>query len=386
MQRSWLICFFISFLGCTSDLPFEPSGPSSAPDPSLLGPFSVGVQTRVEYDYDRKAPDGENPRKLVTEIWYPSVPLDESAVRESYNVQDVLPAELLEKLEGVTITSFPTDAVRDAEPNSTHGPFPVILFSHGSLSIRFQSTFLTMYLASHGYVVISPDHQGNTFAELSDGNSLEIEDQVDSLVDRPYDLIYFLDRYPSLPEDDSLYGIMDWERVGVSGHSFGAVTTLRAAGFDDRVDAIVPQCPAGYSLTWLDIERPLAELDIPIMVQMAQGDMTTPPEMAESIWDNTTAPGYYLRLETAGHFTYSDLCTLGTETIQQVEDAGIGGGLISDGCDSTNIGPDEALPLIRNYTIGFFNYYLRDSSESLEYLDASKATNWTTSSVELLTK
>ena len=122
------------------------------------------------------------------------------------------------------------------------------------------------------------------------------------------------------------------------------------------------------------------------MVQMAQGDMTTPPEMAESIWENVTAPGYYLRLETAGHFTYSDLCTLGTETVQQVEAAGIGGGLISDGCNVTNLTPEEGLPLIRNYTIGFFNHYLRNSPGSLVFLDEEKAKSWTQSSVQLLKK
>ena len=53
------------------------------------------------------APDGVSPRKLVTEIWYPSVSAGESDTKESYNVQDVLPPELLEKLTGVTITSFP---------------------------------------------------------------------------------------------------------------------------------------------------------------------------------------------------------------------------------------------------------------------------------------
>ncbi|MEE2900942.1 MAG: acetylxylan esterase [Myxococcota bacterium] len=386
MRQLFLFCLLAAFLWCSSDLPFEPAGPNSAPDPSAFGPFSVGVQTRIEYDYARTAPDGVSPRKLVTEIWYPSLPAEGSANLESYNVKDVLPAELLERLDGVTITSFPTDAIRDAEPNTDHGPYPVILFSHGSLSIRFQSTFLTVYLASHGYVVISPDHQGNTFAELSDGNSVEIEDQVQSLVDRPDDLIYYLDRYPNLSDSDSLSGLIDWERVGVSGHSFGAVTTLRAAGLDDRIDAIVPQCPAGYSLTWLDIERPLASLEIPIMVQMAQGDMTTPPEMAESIWENVTAPGYYLRLETAGHFTYSDLCTLGTDTVQQVEAAGIGGGLISDGCNVTNLSSEEGLPLIRNYTIGFFNHYLRNSPGSLVFLDEEKAKSWTQSSVQLLTK
>ena len=35
--------------------------------------------------------------------------------------------------------------------------FPIVLFSHGALSFRLQSTFLTTHLASWGFVVASPD-------------------------------------------------------------------------------------------------------------------------------------------------------------------------------------------------------------------------------------
>src|SRR5262245_4059584 len=42
------------------------------------------------------------------------------------------------------------------------GPHPLVLFSHTSRGHRRQSTFLTSHLASHGYVVGSVDHVGNT--------------------------------------------------------------------------------------------------------------------------------------------------------------------------------------------------------------------------------
>ena len=386
MLRCSPLILALVFTACTETLPFEPAGPESSPDPSKMGPFSVGVTTRIEFDYNRVGLDGTGPRKLVTEIWYPAAPLAETQDRVSYNVEDVLPPELIAKLGDITLPSFETEAVRDALPNKAHGPYPVILFSHGSMSIRFQSTFLTVFLASHGYVVISPDHEGNTFAQLGEGNTLEIDDQIESLIDRPGDLLYYIDRYDDFDEGDLLHGLLDWEKIGVSGHSFGAVTTLRAAGLDSRIDAIAPQCPAGYSLTWLDIERRLEDLNIPVMVQMAEGDMTTPPAMAESIWEHVTEPGYYLSLKTAGHFTYSDLCLLGTETIRQAEEAGIGGGLIRDGCDDVNLEASKALPIIRNYTIGFFNHYLRDSPDSIQYLDAKRATTWAADEVELTSK
>ena len=52
-------------------------------------------------------------------------------------------------------------AYLDAEP-ALGGPWPIILFSHGNQGIKEQSFFLTEHLASHGYLVVAPDHQYNT--------------------------------------------------------------------------------------------------------------------------------------------------------------------------------------------------------------------------------
>lgn len=386
MVRAELFCLIALLCACAEPLVFEPAGPEHAPDPSLMGPFAVGVQTRVELDFHRKGMDGVEPRRLVTEIWYPAAEASRSQEKVSYSIENVLPPMLVEKLSHLTVPPFPTDAVRDAEARKSHGPYPVILFSHGSMAIRFQSTYLTSYLASHGYVVIAPDHEGNTFTQLDQGNVLSPDAQLQSLLNRPHDLLFLLDRYSDLAEDDSLFGMLDVDRVGVTGHSFGAVTALRAAGLDSRIDAIAPQCPAGYSLSWIDIEKPLEEVGIPVMVQMAEGDMTTPPAMARSIWDHVREPGYYLSLQSAGHFTYSDLCLLGTELIEEAANVGIGGGVLGDGCGELNLAPEKAHPIIRNYTIGFFNRHLRDSSESESFLKTEVAAQWENDEVDLSLK
>ena len=50
------------------------------------------------------------------------------------------------------------------------GPYPLIVFSHGNGGLGVQSFFLTEYLASHGYVVVCPDHTGNSLlTELPGG-------------------------------------------------------------------------------------------------------------------------------------------------------------------------------------------------------------------------
>jgi predicted dienelactone hydrolase len=68
------------------------------------------------------------------------------------------------------------------------GSWPVIVFSHGFGGIRFQSYFLTERLATHGFIVIAPDHPGNTlvdFAQLGDDAA-----QAQSAIDRPLDILF----------------------------------------------------------------------------------------------------------------------------------------------------------------------------------------------------
>lgn len=42
------------------------------------------------------------------------------------------------------------------------GPFPLVVYSHGNGGLRYVSAFLTEHLASHGFIVVAPDHVGNT--------------------------------------------------------------------------------------------------------------------------------------------------------------------------------------------------------------------------------
>ena len=59
-----------------------------------------------------------------------------------------------------------TGGVVDAPLDASGGPYPVVLFSHGSCGYPLQSTFLTPLLASRGYIVVAPPHPGNTINEF----------------------------------------------------------------------------------------------------------------------------------------------------------------------------------------------------------------------------
>ena len=118
---------------------------------SDFGPHPVGVRTLELADPSRPnvaAP--AEPRPVTVEIYYPSSEAAVAGVPK--DVVQVLGIEVLET------PSYRDVAIAD-------GPFPVVLFSHGNGGIRFQSFFFAAHLASHGYVVVSPDHHGNTFVD-----------------------------------------------------------------------------------------------------------------------------------------------------------------------------------------------------------------------------
>jgi len=101
------------------------------------------------------------------EVWYPA---DRSAAdgkqRDTYHLRDWLgPAaqQALDKVvadqdlpKGTADPARETEAYRDI-PAGDAGPFPVVLFSHGVVSYRAASSFLTAHLASWGFVVAAPD-------------------------------------------------------------------------------------------------------------------------------------------------------------------------------------------------------------------------------------
>jgi predicted dienelactone hydrolase len=331
----------------------------------------VGVRTFELLDSSRRKPDG-SPRRLLTEVWYPAGPEARELPFDAYDPRALLSDEQKEKLAHKSLPVLETRAVRDVSV-SDWGPFPVLLFSHGQGGIRWQSTCFTVLAASHGYVVVSVDHEGNTIADaLRDGLSLSVE----GIESRPRDVTFLLNWLSGVGPEHPLHGQVDLERVGMAGHSFGALTALRAAALDDRIDVIVPQTPVNLEIAWIGLPRPLA-LDIPVMLQGARKDKTLKwDEHVVPAWEGLSRPRYLLELVTGGHFSYSDLCGLDLATIaREVElpQAADVESVLQDGCGPTAPPASVAQPIINHYALALFNSVLRESEGSREYLNQSGA-------------
>ncbi len=365
-------------------LPFPAAGPDAAPDPSKPGPYPVGVRTVIYEDTGRRKPDG-GARQIVTEIWYPATQATRGGPGVDYDILSYFPPEQRAAIADAG-TNFPlmhTDAVRDAEPAKSHGPFPVVVFSHGQAALRWQSTYYTVPLASHGYVVLAPDHEEGT---LGDVVRNQLQNTAEGIVDRPADVLYLLNRLHHLRSDDFLVGLVDAERFGVTGHSFGGLTSLRVAAMDSRVKVIVPQAPTSTDIAWLGLAD--AGVGIPVMLQAAHEDKTLDWDTNAAIaWKALQRPRWLFDVTHGGHFTFSVLCELDLAALAKTAQFSIPGtnldSVLNDGCGPTAPKAQVAEPLINHFAIGTFNAVLRNSPGSQALLDQAHADQLTPGVVQI---
>ena len=116
--------------------------------------------------------------------------------------------------------------------------YPVHVYSHGNQGFGGSSAFLMHHFASHGWIVIAPDHTGNTLSDNVDPRPPQI------YLNRATDVTASLDWLESLPTDDPLHNSAMTERVVLSGHSFGAHTCWASAGAAFNKEQVTADCAA----------------------------------------------------------------------------------------------------------------------------------------------
>lgn len=261
------------------------------------GPYAVGRRTITVTDPARAG------RSLATDIWYP---VDPAATGGAAPTQ-------YEFIPGLGYTS----ETALAEAPAAKGPFPLVVYSHGSGGFSWIATYYTEFLASKGYVVVAPNHAGNTAIDAALGKDAPRET---SAYNRPADITATLDTVlaASTNSTDPLAGRIDAERIAVSGHSFGGFTSLASAGghsnevgstpADPRVRAVVLMAPWSELLT----DDELRTIDVPTLIVSGTDDTSTPIET------NTTRPYALVTgrpvvrvdIERAVHNSFTDACAL----------------------------------------------------------------------------
>lgn len=347
----------------TTDAPAPTEAPTTAPEPEVTaadlagpGPFAVGVTTRT-------LPEGN-----AVEVWYPA---DGSApdATDSYSVRSFLPPAIGDLVPDTVDDTRTIAAARDQRA-SPDGPFPIVLFSHGSTSFRLQSSVLAQHLATWGIVTASTDHPSrdllNVIGATAEGQRPAIDD-VRSM--RTY--------LTTLGDDPLLGGVLDNDRIALGGHSAGGGTIVEMAG-DDGILGYV-----SYASGLGD-----AAPDVPSLFMAGELDMIVDPvERTQAAFERAPPPSWFWSFADSGHLAFSDLCAVGSEgatLIDLAEAAGLGALvddrlrlLGTDGCAEPNRPVEEIWPGVHQAATGFYRWVFGTDAEPTG-LDESVVTDGVT--------
>jgi predicted dienelactone hydrolase len=203
------------------------------------------------------------------------------------------------------------------------GARPVVLFSHGLGGSIEGGRDWGEHWASHGFVVVHLQHPGSDETVWKDARrpaaALRRAASAGQLEARVQDVRFALDELARRKAaGDALLAPADLTRFGMSGHSFGAVTTQwlagqthwrrGAVGREDRIRAFIafsPSAQAGQEGAFGKIERPFFSVTGTADGEVGMG-LGVPPEQRLLPYAGMPAGDkYLLNLVEADHMLFN---------------------------------------------------------------------------------
>jgi predicted dienelactone hydrolase len=339
------------------------------PDPLSPGPFPVGVATTVFVDHSRTDNSTQQPRTLVTEIWYPAT--DEARQMPKNKYSDFIPGGVTPEIDELIAKTYKMSAAEvdklywnEAHRNAPvrEGRFPLVVFSHGNGGSRHQNTFWCDYLASHGYIIVSADHTGNARWTVIDGKVIASQsgERQDSAKDRPLDVCFLLDEMIRWDKgaDPRFAGHIDTDHAAIAGMSFGSFTAHWAADREPRFQAVVAMSGAPPFHT---------NLTVPSLRMLGTEDRTLGTLGNTLIRTNHVqhkGPSFLLELKNGGHYSFTDVFK-----VNKNFGDGIGAGKRRDTNEPFEFTSMElTYKIINSYSVAFLGYYLKGQKEHGDFL------------------
>jgi predicted dienelactone hydrolase len=202
---------------------------------------------------------------------------------------------------------------------------PIVLFSHGLGGSRGGSKFLGEHWAARGYMAVFVQHPGSDEAVWKDAApqermaALRTAASLENFLLRVRDVRAVLDELEAWNKSGPLAGRMDLTKIGMSGHSFGAVTTEAVSGetfrvsgtqlTDPRIRAAVilsPSVPASTTA-----EKAFGAVKIPWLLMTGTKDIAPigPADLKSRLAVYPAlhgAPKYQVVLNNAEHSAFTD--------------------------------------------------------------------------------
>ena len=249
------------------------------------------------------------------------------------------------------------------------GPFPLVVFSHGFACYRENYSDLTDHWASHGYVVVQPEHPDCPTSP----HRLSARDARNLLYIRISDVERVLDALFAPGEDlPGLTGNIDYSRRVMAGHSFGGMVTQiiwgqpikdpessKAVSHALDFDAAIVMSGPGPMPQMAD--APFAELPGPLLVTGGTRDTRNAGDGVIQPWEwrmlsyESSPPGnkYSVVLEEGDHYLGGRICR---------EDRG--------GPENRGGAPDvEGVTILAGVTTAFLDAWLNEDAAARRFLE-----------------
>lgn len=220
---------------------------------------------------------------------------------------------------------------RHAPISGSEAPYPAVTYGHGFASPPIIYILNMAHLASHGYVVVAP------------WSGLELLPDWFDYADDFRSCLDFLERENAMA-DSPLFGAIDTEALGMTGHSMGGGSSILAAAADPRVRAVVPLAPAKFGPPSLDA---IATITAPMCIVAATDDAITPmANHAVPLFREAPSPSLMAIVQGGSHCQFADL---------PVPDPF---------CDVARIDGARQRELVRSYVVGFLDLYLKGKTDA----------------------
>jgi dienelactone hydrolase len=266
-------------------------------------------------------------------------------------------------------------------PDYLNETFPLIIYSHGGISVETSNESLFLELASHGYVVLSVGHpyhsivtknsenrniwiDGEYMKELSAENAKEDPHQSHLLYQkwmqlRTDDLNFIIDYAIKEAKSDNtlpIFKMLNVDKIAVMGHSLGGSAALCLGRTRSDIQAVMA-LESPYMCDIIDVEnqRFIFETAIyPIPVVNVYSDSTwnqlsVLPQYKQNnlMLTDQVSNVKNLHIDGTGHFSLTDLSLTSPIMARML-----------NGFRSTR-NSKEVLAIINEESLSFFNQYLK---------------------------